>query len=151
SPKKQPVLFFKYFWNKCFGKKKIIFNFYSREFTVAAYKQANLILFPSNVECSPIVLFECAAAKLPFLATDVGNSVEIAEWTKGGKILPTTKDNDGFSHAVIGESVKILDKMINDKSELVRMAGESHKIWKEKYSWEHITKMYERLYQDLIK
>ncbi|MGE0568367.1 MAG: glycosyltransferase family 4 protein, partial [Bacteroidia bacterium] len=53
SPKKQPVLFFKYFWNKCFGKKKIIFNFYSREFTVAAYKQANLFLCPSNVECSP--------------------------------------------------------------------------------------------------
>jgi glycosyltransferase involved in cell wall biosynthesis len=129
--------------------KKAFFNHYSRAFTVAAYKQANIFIFPSNIECSPIVLFECAAAKLPFLATDVGNSIEIADWTKGGKILPTNKDSNGFSFAKIEESIKSLNSFYENANERKQMAETSHAIWHEKYSWEKITLEYEKLYQQL--
>lgn len=132
------------------SSKKIFFNHFSRDFTVAAYKQANIFIFPSNIECSPIVLFESAAAKLPFLATDVGNSIEIKQWTKGGKILPTYKDSNGFSHVKIKEAIKMLNDFYENENERKTMAEESHNIWKEKYSWEKITLEYEKLYKNLI-
>lgn len=132
------------------SSKKVFFNHYSREFTVAAYKQSNVFIFPSNIECSPIVLFECAAAKLPFLATDVGNSIEIAEWTKGGKILPTHKNESGFSYAKVNESINMLNNFYENENERKHLAENAHKIWKEKYSWEVITKQYEELYKSLI-
>ena len=53
---------------------------------VEAFFAADLFLFPSLIECSPLVLFEAAAAGTPFIATDVGNSREIAEWTGAGLI-----------------------------------------------------------------
>lgn len=147
---KNPALAWLVLKNRLFGSKKIIFNYYPRKFTVAAYKQANLFLFPSNVECSPIVLFECAAAKLPFISTDVGNTPEIAEWTKGGLIMPTTKDEGGFSHVNINEGVKMLNAIYADKQKREKMAEESFAIWKAKYSWEVITKAYEQLYLNLL-
>lgn len=147
---KYPLLKIRILLNKIFGKKRIVFNYFSREFTVAAYKQADLFLFPSNVECSPIVLFECAAAKLPFLSTDVGNSVEIAQWTRGGEILPTRKDTAGFSYADIHGSVKILNQLFDDKAKREQMGERAFNNWKEKYSWEVIAKQYETLYKDLL-
>lgn len=147
---KHPKLFFLMLLNKLFGSKKVIFNYFPRKFTVAAYKQANLFLFPSNVECSPIVLFECAAAKLPFISTDVGNTPEIAQWTKGGIIMPTTKDEGGFSHVKIEEGVKLLNALYADEQQRTRMAEESFAIWKQKYSWEVIAKEYEQLYLSLL-
>ncbi len=147
---KHPKLFFLMLMNKIFSSKKVIFNYFPRKFTVAAYKQANLFLFPSNVECSPIVLFECAAAKLPFISTDVGNTPEIAQWTKGGLIMPTTKDEGGFSHVKVEEGVKMLNQLYADEQQRKQMAEESFTIWKQKYSWEVITKEYEQLYLNLL-
>ncbi len=148
---KHPKLAWLSFINKLFGRKKIIFNYFSREFTVAAYKEADLFLFPSNVECSPIVLFECAASKLPFLSTDVGNSIEIAQWTKGGEIMATTKDEGGFSHVVVSDGVEKLNALYDNKTKREKMANESFEIWQQKYSWEVITKEYEQLYSNLLK
>lgn len=140
-----------YFLSKLKGNKKIICTYLSRPHTVAAYKQSDLFLFPSNIECSPIVLFECAAASLPFLATDVGNSIEISEWTKGGMILPTRKDSQGMSHAIIEEGVKVLNELYTNKAKRKQMASTSHEIWAKKYSWEKITEQYEHLYLQLLK
>ncbi len=147
---KHPRLALLSFLNKLTGSKRIIFNFYPRNFTVAAYKQANLFLFPSNIECSPIVLFECAASKLPFLATDVGNSVEISNWTKGGEIMPTGKNESGFSHVDIKGGVKMLNEIYHNKTKREKMGNESFEIWKEKYSWEVIARQYEQLYSKLV-
>lgn len=148
---KYPKLGLLMLFNKLFGKKRIIFDFLTRPQTVAAYKQSNLFLFPSNIECSPIVLFESAASGLPFLSTDVGNSIEIAQWTKGGEIMPTMKDDDGFSHVVIEGGVKMLNELYIDKVKREKMGHEAFAIWQKKYSWEVITKEYEQLYLDLIK
>jgi len=148
---KQPKLAWLTFINKLSGNKKIIFNYLSREQTVAAYKQADLFLFPSNIECSPIVLFECAASKLPFLASEVGNSKEIAEWTKGGLILPTVIDENGFSHVKINNSVEMLNDFYLNSTKREKMATDAFLIWQQKYSWEIIAKEYEKLYLNLIK
>jgi glycosyltransferase involved in cell wall biosynthesis len=150
SLRKSLKLRFRKFFASLFMNKKVIAGEFSRTFTVAAYKQADLFLFPSNIECSPIVLFECAASALPFLSTDAGNSVEIAKWTKGGKILPTRKTEDGFSFAEIDKSVEVLNTLWKNEAERKRMAEESFEIWKQKYTWEEITRSYLKLYEDLL-
>ncbi len=148
---KHPSLAWLKFTRTLFGRKRVIFTYLSRPATVAAYKQANLFLFPSNIECSPIVLFECAAAKLPFLSTDVGNSLEIARWTGGGAILPTQKDKNGFSHARIKESLNLLNQLIADKRKREQMAIKAFENWEKKYSWEKITDNYLEMYSSLLK
>ena len=54
-----------------------------RKQTVSLYKTADLFLFPSQIECSPIVLFECMASKTPFLRTDAGNAYRNCRWSHG--------------------------------------------------------------------
>jgi glycosyltransferase involved in cell wall biosynthesis len=148
---RKPFLGMLYLLNKLFWKKRIIFDFFPRDFTVACYLQSDIFLFPSNIECSPIVLFECAAAKLPFLASDAGNSGEIAKWTGGGLILPTEKNKEGFSKVNIKGSIKMLEDLVADKNKRQQMGETAFENWKKKYSWEVITDSYENLYKPLIQ
>jgi glycosyltransferase involved in cell wall biosynthesis len=76
-------------------RKNVRFAGFSRSDVIQAFHHADLFLFPSHIECSPIVLFEAMASKTPFLITDVGNAREILSWTNGGDILPTIKDLNG--------------------------------------------------------
>lgn len=131
-------------------RRSIFFSDFNRIETIAAYQQADLFLFPSNIECSPIVLFECGAAGLPFLTTDVGNSSEIVKWTNGGQVLPTTKDDQGYSHANISGSVKMLRNLFVDKTKRSELAKAGFEAWKNKFTWEIIAKQYEDLYKKLI-
>lgn len=132
-------------------KKKILVNELSRKETVAAYKSADLFLFPSNIECSPIVLFECMASRTPFLTSDVGNSVEIITWSNSGIILPTKKDITGYglSRVRVVESAKILADLVIDHEMRKKMAESGFKIWIEEYSWEKIALKYENLYNKI--
>lgn len=132
------------------AKKQILIKDLNREEIVACYHEADLFLFPSNVECSPIVLFECLASQTPFLVTDVGNSAEIIKWTGGGQLLPTTKNEAGLSFAKIDESAVILEKLFYDQKTRSRLAESGHKAWSENFTWEIIAKRYEKLYQSLI-
>ncbi len=148
---KHPLFGLTWVYHQFFTKKKIIFGFYSRAFTVAAYKQADLFLFPSNIECSPIVLFECAAASLPFLSSDAGNSKEISEWTGGGEVIPSTKNKDGYSHVNIDAGTKLLNELYHNSAKRNNMAQKAYHNWQEKFSWEVIAQSYEKLYQSLLK
>lgn len=129
--------------------KKIIITSLSRNETVEAYLESELFLFPSYIECSPIVLFECMASKTPFLTSDVGNSREILSWSKAGLILPTNKDEKGFSNVKIKESVAILEKIFLDKKTRNKMQINGYNAWKNKFTWEKIAKQYESLYKKI--
>jgi len=135
--------------SKKFSSKKIILTEADRQTTVAAYKQTDVFLFPSNIECSPIVLFEAAAAGTPFLASDVGNSAEIAEWTGGGMILPTHKTSEGQSEVQIKGSVEMMNKIYSDKGLREKLGSEGHKNWQQKFTWQKIASQYEELYKNL--
>jgi len=136
--------------SKLFSSKKIILTEANRETTVAAYKQADLFLFPSNIECSPIVLFEALAAGIPFLATDVGNAAEIVKWSGGGKILPAHIDENGYSHADLAGSINELNKLYLDADARRKLGEAGHKNWQEKFTWKKITGEYEKLYKNLL-
>jgi glycosyltransferase involved in cell wall biosynthesis len=132
--------------------KRLIVREMTRPETVAAYQQANIFLFPSNLECSPIVLFECMAAKTPFLTSDVGNAKEIIGWSHSGRLMPTDKESSGYGmgHVKIGPSAELLSMLAADVVGREQLAEAGYAAWREKYSWEKITKAYEGLYASLI-
>lgn len=122
----------------------------SRDQTIALYKTSDLFLFPSNIECSPIVLFECMASKTPFLTTDVGNAAEIIQWSHAGELLPTIKDERGYSHAEIPGSARILENLYHDSERREKMADSGLKSWQEKFTWDVIAQQYYDLYATLL-
>lgn len=143
--------FFKVLPQRIFDRKKLIIASLSRSETVAAYHAADLFLFPSNIECSPIVLFECMASKTPFLTADVGNAKEIVEWSNSGELLPTVKSPKGFSKAIIKSSAKMVERLFNEPDRLKKMADRGHEAWLQRFTWEKIACEYEKLYVDLIE
>ncbi len=121
-----------------------------RKQTVSLYKTADLFLFPSQIECSPIVLFECMASKTPFLTTDVGNAREIIGWSHAGELLPTIKESHGHSRADIAGSVEVLEAIYTNNEQRARMREVGHRAWTEKFSWEQIAQSYEIVYLDIL-
>lgn len=126
--------------------KKIVIKSLSRKETVAAYHGADLFLFPSNIECSPIVLFEAMASRTPFLATDVGNSKEIIEWSSGGLLLPTLKFPNGYIKADVDTAADVLQQLFYNSKKRKDLANNGYEKWKSSFTWEKITQQYEDLY-----
>jgi len=148
----------------------------SRPDTVAAYHAADLFLLPSNIECSPIVLFECMASRTPFLSTEVGNSAEIVAWSGAGALLPSAppeflpregslpsrlveklrlllgrSQNFVAVRADIPKSAEMLLALRRDADERDRMARSGFSAWQERFTWEKIACDYEALYQRLLE
>lgn len=131
--------------------KNILIKDLKRGETVAAFKAADLFLFTSRIECSPLVLFEAMASKTPFLTTDVGNTKEIIKWSHSGILLPTTIDKNGFSRAKVSESADILRNIFENPHKRKLMARRGFIAWKKKFTWEKIARNYESLYKSLVK
>jgi L-malate glycosyltransferase len=131
--------------------KKIHFLELSREEVIQAYKNADLFLFPSHIECSPIVLFECMASKTPFLVTDVGNAKEIINWSGGGDIMPTYSLQEGYGlcHPDIALSAQKMRSLLLNYPIRDKMATSGYSAWKEKFTWKIIAEEYERLYREI--
>lgn len=130
-------------------KKEILVLNLDRTETIAFYKRADLFLFPSNIECSPIVLFEACAAGTPFAASSAGNSAEIAEWTEGGIILPTKKLKNRVKVS-IDHSAKLVNNMMSDEKLLLRMSERGKENFINKYTWKKIAEKYVNIYTRLI-
>jgi len=126
--------------------KKIYAESFNREETIAAFKQSNLFLFPSKVECSPLVLFECMAASLPFATSDAGNAAEIISWSGGGIILPCIKDNQNYRRTNILKSAINIHKLMNDHGRMKLLSTSGYTAWKERFTWKNITLQYLNLY-----
>lgn len=130
--------------------RKIYVKHFSREATVNAYKQADLFLFPSLIECSPIVLFESMCANTPFLVTDVGNAKEIIEWSNGGVLLPTFKDKSGFSIAYVEKSAIIMRDLLNNSQQMNEYAIQGNNSFRKEFTWSKIAEKYQSLYLKLV-
>lgn len=157
--------------------KLIISTQMSRSDTVSAYHAADLFLFPSNIECSPIVLFECMASRTPFLVTDVGNSSEIIDWSGGaGVLLPL--DSPAFLpcygtlasrlieklriklglvdyidtvRADIRGSLALIERLYRDAAGREKMSQAGFLAWQKRFTWEKIAGEYDALYRNLVE
>lgn len=124
----------------------------SRQDTISAFLDADLLLFPSWIECSPLVLFEASAARTPFLVTDVGNASEIIRWTGGGRLLPGVRSNDreGSVQADVEAGARSLDDLMTDHQAREQMAASAHEAWLRHFTWSRIAEQYEHLYSSLL-
>jgi glycosyltransferase involved in cell wall biosynthesis len=122
----------------------------ARDETVAAYHAADIFLFPSNIECSPLVLFECLASKTPFLTSDAGNAVEIIRWSGAGRLLPTFQDEHGYARADVNSSAKALEDMVADSAARKSMAAAGFSAWRKRFTWDKISLEYESLYKRML-
>jgi len=137
-------------WKARLTGRKILFLEWDRARTVAALQQSDLFLFPSLVECSPIVLFEAMAAGTPFLASNAGNAAEIAEWSDGGWILPGTRHPDGWEQVNITAGAQLLDVILADRARMQEKGRNGNSAWKERFTWQRITEQYLTAYASLI-
>jgi L-malate glycosyltransferase len=134
---------------RLFKRKHIIITELTREETVSAFREADLFLFPSNVECSPIVLFESMAAGVPFLASAAGNTEEIIAWSNGGWLLPSQRRANGWVDVQLNESIALLEKLAANRAQLSQTGKAGYATWKARFTWAHIAKQYISLYQQL--
>ena len=133
------------------NRKRIIVKPLSRKETIAAYSAADLFLFTSNIECSPIVLYEAMASKTAFLTSDVGNAKEIIDWSNGGILMPTVFDERGNSNVDVNGGAVQLEKLWKDRDLRENLSKNGFRAWQNKFTWEHIAGIYEQLYSDLVK
>lgn len=129
-----------------FGRRRARVVDLSRSETLAAFAAADLFVFASNVECSPIVLFEAAASSTPFVAADVGNAAEIASWTGGGVIAATTRDEHGRARVDEADLARQVGGLLADQGRLERMGSAARDAWSRSYTWDAVTDRYEGLY-----
>lgn len=131
--------------NKRSPLKRVLLTDMGRNELIQAYKNTDLFVFASNVEYSPLVLFESVAAGTPFLSVPVGNAAEIAEWTGGGMICPAVVDSHGFTRVSPGKLAEHMEKAMNSPALLKQLGATGHNRWKEKFTWSKIVVDYERI------
>lgn len=128
----------------CHGKQLLVTDF-DRPELVQAYMAADLFVFASNIEYSPLVLFETCAAGTPFLSVPAGNAEEIAHWTQGGIICMADKDGRGYTRASPEEFCRQIKRLSNERALLREMGERARSSWQEKYTWEKISRTYEKI------
>ena len=135
---------------KSLGGKRVLLLDPPRPDVIAAYHAADVFVFPSNIECSPLVLFEAMASRTPFVANDVGNSREIATWSGSGVILPTHQKPGappGYCQCDISDLTRSIEELAADPARRSTMAEKGHRAWQERFNWEYLSTCYESVYR----
>jgi glycosyltransferase involved in cell wall biosynthesis len=114
-----------------------------REKVVDAFFEADLFVFASTVEYSPLVLFESAAAGTPFLTVPVGNAAEIVRWTGGGWLCPADIDDRGYTKVSPSVLAREMEKGIHSPDTLRKLGAAGRRAWLDRFTWAKITKSYE--------
>jgi glycosyltransferase involved in cell wall biosynthesis len=116
-----------------------------REKVVDAFFEADLFVFASKVEYSPLVLFESAAAGTPFLTVPVGNAAEIVRWTGGGWLCPADVDDRGYTKVSPSVLAREMEKGIASPETLRKLGVAGRQAWLDRFTWAKIAKSYERI------
>ena len=110
---------------------------------VQAYLAADLFVFASRIEYSPLVLFEAAAAGTPFLTVPVGNADEIVRWTGGGVLCEATKDDRGYTRVDPGTLADAMARCMKDRERLRRLGATARERWRNYFTWKIVAGYYE--------
>lgn len=126
-------------------KKKIIFTNLKREDLISLFFNADLFLFASHVEYSPLVIFECLAAGLPFLSIPVGNVDEIVKWSGGGVLCAGRKSKEGFSSADPQAFSSEIRELSLDSERRNKLSANGRQAWLDNFTWATIADRIETL------
>lgn len=136
---------------KFLGKRVVLMDGSNREDVLQVLKASDIFGFFSNIECSPLALFESAAAGVPFVASEAGNDAEIAEWTQGGIIAKSHHLPNGRVKVDAKDALKQLTLLAYNKKKRQSMGRAGHASWKKSFTWEKLTRDYLNLYEQLLK
>jgi len=134
-----------------YGKKRVLRVDLPRAELVQAYLQSDLFVFASNIEYSPLVLFEACAAGLPFLTVPVGNTAEIVAWTGGGEMCDAPRDAEGYTRAEPKVLARAIEKLIQDPARLSGLGADGKAASMARFNWANLTREYEDLFLTLIR
>jgi glycosyltransferase involved in cell wall biosynthesis len=123
--------------------KRVILTDLKRSDLVQAYMTADLFVFASRIEYSPLVLYEAAAAGTPFLTVPVGNADEIVRWTGGGLLCEAAKDSFGYTRVDPGTLAREMARCMRDCDMLVRLGATGRERWRKHFTWHVVAGYYE--------
>jgi glycosyltransferase involved in cell wall biosynthesis len=124
---------------------------FGRSELIQAYLNSDLFVFASNIEYSPLVLYEAAAAGLPFLTVPVGNAAEIAEWTGGGVVCPAPRDARGYTRVDPAVLALHIGQIAADRGLRHRLGEAGHGAWQRQFTWDRISREYEAIFADIVR
>lgn len=127
------------------GTKRVLYLDLPRDEVVSAFLEADLFVFASRIEYSPLVLFEATAAGTPFLTVPVGNSTEIVRWTGGGWICPAEVDERGYTEVSPTVLAREMEKAIRSPGYLRQLGEAGRHAWHDRFTWTKIAQSYERI------
>lgn len=130
----RPSLTHTYEFDAPAGSRAVVFAGVPREDVLAAYHEADLFVFGSHLECSPLVILEAMASGTPWISYPVGNVPELP----GGVLV---RD--------IEEMARAIRELVSDESERKRLGGEGREAWLKRYTWEAIVPRYEMLFLEV--
>lgn len=125
--------------------KRVLRTNLPRPQLIQLFQAADLFVFASKIEYSPLVLFETAAAGTPFLSVPVGNSEEIARWTGGGVICPAPIDKKGNTQADPSVLAQAMSSLMSDGETLARLGRTGRENWQRKLTWAAVARQYENV------
>jgi glycosyltransferase involved in cell wall biosynthesis len=125
--------------------KTLIRTDFERSDLIQAYTAADLFVFASKVEYSPLVLFEAAAAGTPFLTVPVGNADEIVNWTGDGMLCPAAKDDFGYTTVDPQVLASEMARWMNDRAALERMGTAARERCRRLFAWDVVVGYYEAI------
>lgn len=132
------------------GKQAILADLPRAE-VIQTYLNSNLFVLASKIEYSPLVLFEAAAAGLPFLSVPVGNAAEIARWTGGGTICDAKIDSSGYTQVDPRELAKHIESLAAQPDTLAFLGASGRRAWEQRFSWNRIFRSYEMIFEECLQ
>ncbi len=126
------------------GKQVLRTNLPRTELVQAMFA-ADLFVFASNVEYSPLVLFEACAAGLPYITVPVGNAVEIVRWTGGGVLCPAARDERGYTRVDPAVLSAHVDALLSDPATRQALGKAGRDAWRRHFNWAVIAPRYEAI------
>lgn len=131
--------------------KKVLVTNFARQELIQAYMTSDLFVFASNIEYSPLVLFESAAAGTPFLSVKVGNAEEICSWTQSGEICPSERDEKGYTRVCPKVLAEKMAEMMCHEAKLKDMGDSGKRNWSERFTWQKISEQYEQVFEKSLE
>ncbi|WP_271611962.1 MULTISPECIES: glycosyltransferase family 4 protein [Bradyrhizobium] len=123
--------------------KRAILTDLTRPELIQAYMAADLFVFASRIEYSPLVLYEAAAAGTPFLTVPVGNADEIVRWTGSGLLCEASKDTFGYTRVDPQNLAKAMANCMRKPDMLARLGTTGRERWRKHFTWEVVAGYYE--------
>jgi glycosyltransferase involved in cell wall biosynthesis len=109
---------------------------------IKAYKRAHMFVLPSLAEGQPITLLEAWAAKLPVIATAVGDNPVMVKSGENGYLVEPASANQ-LAHAI--------QKILRARTADAKMGEAGYTMVKKHYTWDKTAAKTWKVYQAVLK